>query len=738
MKKKLMSRILAGALAAALTLTSMIPAFAANGSETANLANSNIIDTSKTGILTITKYDMTAAEIAGDYDAGDTSRATGEQDTALESKLSDYAMEGVVFTYLKAGDIEQYSYTDSVTGETTLKVVYEIPTGLAAILGLDDAEDSLGDGTANDAVDMTADGVAEKCTTAGVLHYTSDQINTALAELLAGGTAGKNALEDYVNGNGGTAMAETDTYGQTTKSDLSLGLYLIVETSVPENVTDTVNPFFVSVPMTNLQADGSQTEGGEYWLYSLYVYPKNETGNPTLDKMVRNATGNAADTAGNSEDMSNIVTNLEDEYATYGTLTDQNGDILVNETDFALRRGDGTYTAGDAVGEYQYASTTTASAGDVLDYILVSNLPHITSNATTLRQYSFEDVLSAGLTYNGDMKIAFYESATDANINNTENAEKIWTISGVAGTDCFSVTSNTDVNGVTTLTVTMTEAGLNEINGVDANGDTVPANSYSDMYMVVYYSATVNADDTTVLGDNGNTNEVTLTWARTSSGYTDTLEDKSVVYVYGIDLTKQFADGSTDFADVEFLLYNLTDGYYVKATETSSGSGIYYVDGKTTDVAEAAIFTPNSNGYCKVLGLEGDSYSLTETKTADGYNLLDGEMVIVINAKSQSIQAAIAGYTGADGQQTGKTEMSVLSTTAAAVSVDGETSTLVESNGSEHALVKLLVVNTQAFVLPITGGAGLYAVTIIGVIAIAAGLFFFFGHKNQKKEEQVR
>ena len=78
---------------------------------------------------------------------------------------------------------------------------------------------------------------------------------------------------------GGTAMTETDAAGHTSASDMEQGLYLVVETRVPENVTSTCNPFFVSLPMTTVDGTG--------WNYDVTVYPKNQTGNPTLDKTVR-------------------------------------------------------------------------------------------------------------------------------------------------------------------------------------------------------------------------------------------------------------------------------------------------------------------------------------------------------------------------------------------------------------------------------------------------------------------
>ena len=100
------------------------------------------------------------------------------------------------------------------------------------------------------------------------------------AALAANATTVKNALETAVK-NGGVAMTETDATGHTTADQLEQGLYLIVETRVPENVTSTCNPFFVSLPMTTID--------GAAWNYDVTVYPKNQTGNPTLDKTVREA-----------------------------------------------------------------------------------------------------------------------------------------------------------------------------------------------------------------------------------------------------------------------------------------------------------------------------------------------------------------------------------------------------------------------------------------------------------------
>lgn len=137
----------------------------------------------------------------------------------------------------------------------------------------------------------------------GVNYYTSDTLNNKLAAALAANAASaKNALETAVK-NGGVAMTETDVTGHTSASNMEQGLYLVVETRVPEMVTSTCNPFFVSLPMTTI--DGAD------WNYDVTVYPKNQTGNPDLEKTVRedkNSTGKNTGSLTDITDGKDLVT----------------------------------------------------------------------------------------------------------------------------------------------------------------------------------------------------------------------------------------------------------------------------------------------------------------------------------------------------------------------------------------------------------------------------------------------
>ena len=370
---------------------------------------------------------------------------------------------------------------------------------------------------------------------------------------------------DQTTAEGVVNMPKTDKTGTTTAKDLELGLYLFVETETPENVVETVNPWFVQLPFTNESAqtstdgvtygtDGTHNEdgvtnsgsaegtkahtsGGEQWLYDMTVYPKNQTGNPTLDKSVRNAYSNTvsakADAVSGTDKNGTVhkgsdYVSKNDSEALVVYNKDTNAKNTADTSDVAYVANRGGYTAdGVTAGkggagyseDFSYRDTTTASEGDILDYILVSKLPHISSKATFLSEYTFTDTLAKGLSYNKDVKIAFYDNAEDANANNTQNAVLLWNLASGDYSQKYVDVSVEDpntgaviTNGETRLKVTMTEDGLGVINGSGTNNPEGKENldGLSDYYLVVYYTATVHSDDSVILGDEGNQNNVDL------------------------------------------------------------------------------------------------------------------------------------------------------------------------------------------------------------------------------------
>ena len=622
-------------------------------------ASSDVIDTSKTGSITIHKYDMTAAKQGGVN--LDNFTSTGKQNTAAEAALEKYAIKGVEFSYLRVGDVEQQSENGKI------QMIYELPTALQQILGLASSDAAKTEGSKT--------------------YFTSQIINDKLAQALEDNTATKDKLEAYM-GQSGTAMDETNANGVTSKDKLPLGLYLIVETKAPENVTYTTNPWFVQLPSTD--------SNGDDWFYDVICYPKNETGNPTLDKRVRN-----------NPDQDNVTTANADKLA-----------------DFTSARN-----------EYKYQSTVTASKAERLDYQFISKLPHITSSTTYLSTYTFDDKMAKGMTYSKDAVIAIYENRDAADSTNVNNVDKSGAIAVWKSSDTdpkFTATYGKSGDD-STMKIEMTKAGLNELN-----------KKYSDKYIMVYYTAKVNTDDSVVLGDKGNPNDVSLTWKRTSINYYDILKDESIVYSYGYDLTKKFSDGKGDPTKVKFVVQNKSDNYYLVAT---GSNGVYQVTGKSATEADATQFSPSSTGKLVINGIEVDEYGFTETHSDAGYSLLKKEVIVKITETKANITPTEANITGIqsksdtdstanDGVPNGaalKNDVRV-QTTAASATVDNTKATMTKQDESNNAYVNMEITNQKQFMLPMTGGAGSYLLIIAGVVAAGCGMMILRRNKRQPQK----
>ena len=526
---KKIHRLLAMLMAAIMALSLITTAFA-----------EPTIDPAKNASLSIYKYDITTASAEGAWDA-ESYVSTGLHDDTVIDKLSKYAIQGVEFTYLRIADITMNN--ELADGQRQVGVLY----------GFDSSDRST---AVLSAISLTA-ADAHK-TDNGINYFTSDVLNNKLAAALAANATNvKNALEAAVK-NGGVAMTETDATGHTSASNMEQGLYLVVETRVPENVTSTCNPFFVSLPMTTID--------GAAWNYDVTVYPKNQTGNPDLEKTAREAKNSTGKNT--------------------GTLTD-------------IKDG--------------YAHTATASVGDVVDYQIISTLPTITSKASGLSEYTYVDTMSKGIKYNkNDVVIEFFKDAgcTDKIATWAENSGK------------FTVGYDDAAN---TMTIRMTESGLSEINEVTSVYIDSVKRGYSDCTMRITYAATLTAD--AKMGDTDNPNEVVLTWKRTNTTYFDTLKDCCHVYTYGIDVLKQFSDNGGNLRNVKFRLHNDTDDVFVIA---DLKDGVYYAKGFAAKKSDATTFIPNSSGHIMVKGLEDDTYSLTEIATDKGYVLLKDAVKIVI------------------------------------------------------------------------------------------------------------
>ena len=183
--------------------------------------------------------------------------------------------------------------------------------------------------------------------------------------------------------NNGTATKEakqpgkTDDQGQATIS-LAEGKYWVIETSKPKDVTGAIAvPFGITLPLMNSEKVGEH-EVGTMYLSKVYVYPKNTTGTPKIDKNFD--TEKNGDVAG--------ITN----------------DELISETkDLKI----------DTENNKRDKSTATKNVGDQVPYKVVTEIPQ-SSDYKTLR---WTDSMDKGLSFDkGSLKIKL----GDTELANTE------------------------------------------------------------------------------------------------------------------------------------------------------------------------------------------------------------------------------------------------------------------------------------------------------------------------------
>lgn len=575
MKKNVLKKFAAAALAAATVMSSMsVMAFAADAETAAS-----------TGSVTITKC---AGENQG-YETLETNKYGAENPTVSGEKLNN-----VKFAYIAVGDRVQVDVTDTTTGKMTTEMLYTLTEQDAVrALGINES--------------------TEKIVKDGTTYYRMSTLNEAIKKQKSAViTLVKGRTEKYTQGNTET-IGKGKTRGDgTIKFDkLSLEkLYLFAETdasgatktdgTTPVAVTKVSVPFFVSLPF--IDASGNSVT-------DIYAYPKNSTGTATIDKK--------------------IVENGLDK------------------------------------------TTTTANIGATINYKVTYNIP---VGEKGLESLVVTDTMSKGLTFD--------KSSNNIEVKNGEV---------VVGVDNYTVDSNTDKNGITTITITFKEGYCKSL-----------ASELTQNFTITY-KATLN--DQAVLGQSGNTNAVSVTYRNT--GDVDRKTEPTgtpKVFTYGIDLLKK-GEGVDKLVGVKF---TLTDENGKGVNVEKKGANTFSTPGGNSNEV-----TTDTNGKIYIRGLKPGTYKLRETKTKAGYVLLKDPVVIVIKADNTTGEAEATVGEGVNEKK---------------VTMNPDQN----NTDSIKAEVPLTVVNSKGFDLPATGGRGIALFTIAGIAIVAAAGSLLFMRKRSK------
>lgn len=490
-------------------------------------------------------------------------------------------------------------------------------------------------------------------------------------------------------------QAVTTADGKAVFNNLALGRYLVVESNVPENVTERIANFLVDIPMTN--------DTGNGLIYDVVINPKNNTAYGTINLLKQNE---------KNEPLEGVVFNLQKNGANptiwtdYPSTdrsrveTDENGKIKITGlpvgnyrlVELDLGENDGYILDNQTTYEFQVALTNTleteviygnerntdgnvtitvvnqkpeltkeiasvvkdtdstnevtdginsADVGSIVNYKVEVDVPYRVVNR--IREYSIEDTVTDGLTLDGDSLVIIGTKTNDEVETLTED----------------KYTKNVSGNK---LEIDFVETSINEYKKFELN-----------------YSAVVNANANVT--SEGNLNDVKLTYSNSvSTDYLGgenpekpvSIDKTTTIYVGGFKIEKRAENATGELlSGAEFKL---------ATNESNAKNNIFVKDAEGNEIVLTTV-----DGTAEYKGLAFGKYYLMETVSP-----------IYLNER-------------------GEEERYILPTKPVEIEVNED------SYESEDAVVT--IINRKHSLLPLTGGIiGGGVIIIAGIALVTIGI----------------
>lgn len=334
--------------------------------------------------------------------------------------------------------------------------------------------------------------------------------------------------------------------------------------------------------------------------------------------------------------------------------------------------------------ENMWFDELTAETGDVLDYKLTAQVPTLT-DYDNLTKFTMSDTLEKQAFDPASVQIAIDDTTITRGTD--DNSDKFY----IGQTHLATLTTVSYADKKSSFTLTFEPSALE---------------AYEGKTVTVTYSARLTTDAVKV-----NVNDAELVWS--NNGSDSSLTDSTKVYTYGIELTKTFSDATVsadEIGKVTFRLYRVNGQNEELLYFTgSAGSYILVSDYSGTGNVTADLKLDTDSRKLTVVGLDDDeTYILKETATADGYNQIDENVTIDLEAQTGPNAMLL---------DEGKTSVKLgsINLTVSFVNNTDTTETAIASVAFE-------LHNQKGFSLPKTGDAGTWALTVCGILLIASGV----------------
>lgn len=568
---------------------------------------------------------------------------------------------------------------------------------------------------------------------------------------------------------------KTNADGMVQFTDLPVGLYLVMETSKPATVTEPVEPFLVSIPMTRVTEDANAQK---QWLYDVVVYPKNSThkGAITLKKV-----GVEGETV---TPLAGVIFNLErqkddgtgewvrypDKTTTFettgadgkvtidglkpgnyrfqeigynGTVADENRKYVINANDYYEftidKDGNVSKTAGAKHDSDYTAENTTVTVRNYAPDIEKTVKDRTSDEYRKAADYNVGDEIPYKITVTVPQNITRLKKfeVTDTPTNLVDQ------VKDADGNDLISVQYK---DGESLVAVPTDAYTITKLDNGGFKVAFIPAQmeAYAGKQIVISYKAklTADADMTT----DGNSNQAKLEYSNktdVSDAEKDNPEnnykrsDETVVYTFQIQIVKK-ADVKENNKDI-FLDGVTFDLYKLVGNDEKLPDGAVEIDSATANALKLPTagegkkwakvksdITTANGGKANVDGLANGTYYLVETKTNKGYNLLQAPVKVELNIAYKTTWTESLEYKGdvlVKHDVTKKVET---------FTKDG-TQTGVTEGDKTYGRHVTVIINRKGFNLPTTGGFGTLLFSGIGVLLVVAGVGVLLSLKKKNR-----